>query len=379
MDFVPRSTPWVDNADAVFAADANRWEDGIAEGVTKAEAAQTAAAAAQTSAAAAAGTAAAAQAAAAAAQAALSTVISAVLLESGEDPPVPPAPNTLYLRLLTADTTAPTVPTGLVSSAITSTGFTVSWTASSDAVGVTGYQVRVGAGTPVDKTVTSHSFTGLTASTAYAVTVRSRDAAGNWSAWSTALTVNTASAGASPLFADTFNRANGLAGNGWQGPSGDGSNTTIVSNALAFSGWSAYNRAWQSGLPRACSVRALFTSAIDTYQGIFVGYHGTTGGGVKLFNNGGTWVVGNADGFGTQNTPVTAPPGGSTALRLDLFADGIVRGYAGVGTADTLILDSTVTALGITGLSSDSSSVYRAGYCGEAKTPSVDNFEVYAA
>ncbi|BAL87303.1 hypothetical protein AMIS_20830 [Actinoplanes missouriensis 431] len=41
------------------------------------------------------------------------------------------------------DTTAPTVPTGLQVTAIGATTATVSWTASTDAVGVTGYEVEV--------------------------------------------------------------------------------------------------------------------------------------------------------------------------------------------------------------------------------------------
>jgi chitodextrinase len=125
-----------------------------------------------------------------------------VVLAVGQAVPDPPAPNTLYLRLLApadgspppaGDTTAPTVPTGLASSSISPTGFTVSWTASTDAVGVTGYRVRLNGGTPTVVTGTSTSFTGLTASTTYTVEVAAGDAAGNWSAYSTALSVTTGS------------------------------------------------------------------------------------------------------------------------------------------------------------------------------------------
>lgn len=93
------------------------------------------------------------------------------------------------------DTTPPSAPTGLTESAITPTGFTVTWSAATDNIGVSGYQVRVDTGTPIDKTSLSHTFTGLTASTTYQVTARARDAAGNFSAWSTALPVETAPPG----------------------------------------------------------------------------------------------------------------------------------------------------------------------------------------
>lgn len=92
------------------------------------------------------------------------------------------------------DTQAPTVPAGLASSAITQTSCTLNWTASTDNVGVTGYEVfRNGTsiGTP---TATTFNVSGLSASTAYNFTVRARDAAGNYSAQSNALSVTTQSA-----------------------------------------------------------------------------------------------------------------------------------------------------------------------------------------
>ena len=95
------------------------------------------------------------------------------------------------------DTQAPSVPSGLSSSNITQNSFTLNWTASSDNVGVTGYEVfRNGTsiGTP---STNSFNVTGLSAGTAYNMTVRARDAAGNWSAQSSALSVTTQSSGGS--------------------------------------------------------------------------------------------------------------------------------------------------------------------------------------
>src|SRR5690606_2131500 len=89
------------------------------------------------------------------------------------------------------DTQAPSVPGGLASSAITQTSFTLNWSASTDNVGVTGYEVfRNGTsiGTPSG---TSFNVTGLSAGTTYAMRVRARDAAGNWSAQSATLNVTT--------------------------------------------------------------------------------------------------------------------------------------------------------------------------------------------
>lgn len=91
----------------------------------------------------------------------------------------------------TSDTTPPSVPTDLASADITSDGFTVTWTASTDNVGVTAYEVFLNNVSQGTVTVTSKTFTGLTANTAYSVKVRARDAAANWSSQSSALVVNT--------------------------------------------------------------------------------------------------------------------------------------------------------------------------------------------
>jgi len=89
------------------------------------------------------------------------------------------------------DTQAPTVPSGLSSSSITETSFTLSWNASSDNVGVTGYDVYRNGSLIGSVTGTSASITGLTASTTYAMTVRAKDAAGNVSSASSSLNVTT--------------------------------------------------------------------------------------------------------------------------------------------------------------------------------------------
>ena len=97
-------------------------------------------------------------------------------------------------NVVSSDVTAPSVPTNLISSSITSTGFTLSWTASTDNVGVTGYEVfrdGVSCGTSAS---TSLGVTGLTAATAYSMTVKASDAKGNVSAASTALSVTTLAA-----------------------------------------------------------------------------------------------------------------------------------------------------------------------------------------
>ena len=86
------------------------------------------------------------------------------------------------------DTQAPSTPAGLVVSGQTQTALTLSWNASTDNVGVTGYSTyrnTAAAGTTVPATRT-YTYTGLACGTAYSLGVDAVDAAGNRSAQATA-------------------------------------------------------------------------------------------------------------------------------------------------------------------------------------------------
>ncbi len=89
------------------------------------------------------------------------------------------------------DTTAPTAPTALAGSSVSAaSGATLTWTASTDNVGVTGYRVfRDGTQVATGVTTTSYTDTGVVAGGSYVYTVRANDAAGNLSAPSTSVTV----------------------------------------------------------------------------------------------------------------------------------------------------------------------------------------------
>lgn len=93
------------------------------------------------------------------------------------------------------DTAAPSVPGQPTATAVTATGATLSWAASTDNVGVTAYDVLRGGSVVATVSGTTYNATGLTASTAYTFSVRARDAAGNVSAASTGRTVTTTAGG----------------------------------------------------------------------------------------------------------------------------------------------------------------------------------------
>jgi chitodextrinase len=96
----------------------------------------------------------------------------------------------------------------------TSTSVSLSWTASTDNVGVTGYDVYRGTVLAGSTAGTTFTDTGLSSSTAYTYTVKAFDAAGNLSQASTPVTVTTqgtgANAGCTAAYAVTNQWNNGF-------------------------------------------------------------------------------------------------------------------------------------------------------------------------
>jgi glucose/arabinose dehydrogenase/chitodextrinase len=96
------------------------------------------------------------------------------------------------------DTTAPSAPTNLTAATSSSSQVNVSWSASTDNVGVTGYRVERCQGTGCSNfaeiatpTAVTYSDSGLASSTAYSYRVRATDAAGNLSGYSPIATATT--------------------------------------------------------------------------------------------------------------------------------------------------------------------------------------------
>jgi chitodextrinase len=90
------------------------------------------------------------------------------------------------------DTQPPSVPTNLQTTSVTATTVNLSWTASTDNVGVTGYSVyRNGVAIGTTNSTPSYTDTTVSPSTTYSYTVAAFDAAGNQSAQSAPLSVTT--------------------------------------------------------------------------------------------------------------------------------------------------------------------------------------------
>ncbi|MEV0351026.1 fibronectin type III domain-containing protein [Nonomuraea sp. NPDC050680] len=91
------------------------------------------------------------------------------------------------------DTEQPSVPGNLHTTAKTSTSVSLAWDTSTDNTGVTGYDVYNGTTLATTVTGTTATVSGLTAATSYTFTVKARDAAGNTSDASNAVTETTGS------------------------------------------------------------------------------------------------------------------------------------------------------------------------------------------
>ncbi|TML47538.1 MAG: fibronectin type III domain-containing protein [Actinobacteria bacterium] len=108
-----------------------------------------------------------------------------------------------YTGSSSIDTSAPSAPGALTKSAASTSSVSLSWTASSDNVGVTGYNVYQDSTLVGSTSSTSYTVGSLACGTGYTFGVEARDAAGNVSTRTTL----TASTSACPVTAPPVNTA----------------------------------------------------------------------------------------------------------------------------------------------------------------------------
>jgi chitodextrinase len=143
-----------------------------------------------------------------------------------------------------ADVRAPTTPTAVKATAVSPSRINVSWTASTDEVGVAGYTVRRDGMAVATVTGTSHADTGLQPATTYQYTVVAFDSAGNTSpASSPPASATTVGAGPGLIAAWSFDEGTGASaadatGHGHAGAISGATWTTQgrFGNALSFDG-----------------------------------------------------------------------------------------------------------------------------------------------
>ncbi|WP_410673323.1 cellulase family glycosylhydrolase [Amycolatopsis sp. cmx-4-68] len=137
------------------------------------------------------------------------------------------------------DTQAPTTPGTPAVSGVTSSGVTLTWSASADNVGVTGYDVLRAPGASggtfavIGSTgTTTFTDTGLAASSTYRYQVRARDAAGNTSAGSGVATATTGAGGGTGACKVAYSASN------WGGGNGFTANVTVTNTGPGtLTGW----------------------------------------------------------------------------------------------------------------------------------------------
>jgi chitodextrinase len=251
------------------------------------------------------------------------------------------------------DTQAPTVPAGLAASNVGATSATVSWTAATDNVGVSGYLVLRN-GVQVGTTAaTSYSDSGLTPSTTYSYAVKAQDAVGNTSAASTALPVTTTPAGGNTATVYYRNTANWATVNIHYAPNGDVW-TTVPGIAMdaACTGWKS--KVVQLG--SANGLQAVFNNGAGTWDN-HGGANYALGTGISAVNAGAVTTANPCTGGDTTAPSIPAGlassnvTGQSATLSWTAATDNVgVTGY-NVLRNNVQVATTATTSFSDTGLS----------------------------
>ena len=148
--------------------------------------------------------------------------------------------NTASATTPAPDTLPPTVPANLTVTAISGSQINLSWTASTDNVGVTGYLIEKcqGAGCSnfsriLTVPTTTFSDTGLLPNTSYTYRVKATDAAGNFSDYSNLATTSTLATVSGLVAVYAFNEGSGTAVGD---VSGNGNNGTLANATWTAAG-----------------------------------------------------------------------------------------------------------------------------------------------
>lgn len=137
---------------------------------------------------------------------AASTAYSAFIVHADAAGNNSPVSSVTFSTPAAGDATAPGSPGTPTASATTKTSYTISYTAATDNVAVTGYESRFnGTGTVTDRgNVLTFGVTGRTPGTTDTIDVRAYDAAGNRGAWATSASI------VLPIYGFDFHTATGL-------------------------------------------------------------------------------------------------------------------------------------------------------------------------
>jgi chitodextrinase len=166
-----------------------------------------------------------------------------------------------------ADTTAPTAPTGLTATVVSVAEVDLSWTASTDNVGVAGYKIMRNGTQIATSTTTTYSDTTVQPATTYSYTAVAYDAANNVSAASNAVSVTTPSASlTSTPSADTYVEADTPTTNYGSATELDADASPVKSLLIKFAVSGINGRAIQSVMLRLYCVNGSVGSGGDFHR-----------------------------------------------------------------------------------------------------------------
>jgi chitodextrinase len=195
----------------------------------------------------------------------------------------------------TPDNQAPTTPGTPTTANVTSSSVTLSWSPSTDNVGVNGYEILRASGASGGtfasvgaSATTSFTASGLSPSSTYRFTVRARDAAGNTSASSGPVAVTTQAGPVTGPCRVTYQATN------WGGGSGFTGNVTIANTGTtAINGWTlkftfpgnqrvaeGWNATWTqaAGSADVTAVHKDYNQTIAPNTSVGIGFNGTYSG-----------------------------------------------------------------------------------------------------
>lgn len=168
------------------------------------------------------------------------------------------------------DTEAPSIPTGHTATAISSSQIDLSWTASTDNVGVAGYNIYRG-GVPIGtSTTTSYSDTGLSPSTPYTYEVDAFDVAGNESDKSASATVTTLQAQTIYVYSiDMSLKESGPLKSAIAKVTIKDSTGSLIEGATVEGRWSGLTGGSDSGITNAAGEVSLSSEKVKKVVGMF--------------------------------------------------------------------------------------------------------------
>jgi hypothetical protein len=207
------------------------------------------------------------------------------------------------------DSEAPSTPANPSAASITQTSFVLSWAASTDNVGVTGYHIYRNGVKIGETAATNYPVSGLAGNTIYNMTVKAKDAAGNTSDFSALLAVTTSNAPTPDLVLYDEEILSGWNDwNSWAGVKDGASTSPVKVGSKAYK--VSYTGAWQ-GFRLSVTNAADALSTVTYPEGIGFWAYAEGGSAVQL-----NVLTTNASDIASTSKSISVPVGVWTYFKI---------------------------------------------------------------